>query len=212
MSENTAALLPPESGLQDGAPIQTSTMRARTGSDSSIKVNDLPMAASPPLASQHEAPSSNPATKISLTLHGDLRSIETEWKQFEQHADCAAFQHYVWLTKFHEHIGSRRGTRPAIVFGRDARGHLVFVLPLAIEAHGPFHCLTWLGSELCDYNMPILAEDFAQAVPAERFASLWSDTLRLLRNDPRFRFDWIDLQKMPEAVGNQKNPFAGLDV
>ena len=198
--------------MQEGAPIQTSTLRSREASESSIKVNDLPMAASPPLAIAHDAPTRGPATNFSLTIHDDLGSIETEWKRFEQHADCAAFQHHVWLTKFQQHIGSRRGTRPAIVFGRDASGSLLFILPLAIEAHGPFHCLTWLGSELCDYNMPILAKDFAQTVPADRFATLWSDTLVLLRNDPRFRFDWIDLQKMPDAVGDQKNPFVGLDV
>ena len=212
MSENTAALLQPERGLQEGAPTQTSTMRSREASDSSIKVNDLPIAASPTLALTHDAPTCGLSTNFSLTLHGDLHDIETEWKRFEQHADCAAFQHHIWLAKFQQHVGSRRGTKPAIVCGRDASGSLLIILPLAIEAHGPFRCLTWLGSELCDYNMPILAKEFAQAVPADRFAAIWSDTLLLLRNDPGFRFDWIDLQKMPDAVGDQKNPFTGLDV
>ena len=216
MRENTAALLPPETGVQEEARNEKNTLRKCEGHDSSIRVNDLPMAASPPLSVALDGPTHGPAGRITLTLHDDLNSIETEWKQFEQHADCAVFQRHVWLTKFQQHIGSQRGTTPAIVFGRDDSSKLLFIFPLAVEARGsflgPFRCLTWLGSELCDYNMPILATDFAQAVPADRFTAVWRDILERLRAEPQFRFDWIDLQKMPGTVGGQRNPFCGLNV
>src|SRR5262249_46624965 len=72
--------------------------------------------------------------------------------------------------------------------------------------------LTWLGSELCDYNMPLLARHFSQAQVEGRFALLWPDILALLQANPAFRFDWIDLQKMPSKVGDQRNPFVEVDV
>src|SRR5262249_47593078 len=33
-----------------------------------------------------------------------------------------------------------------------------------------------------------------------------------LRANDRFRFDLVDLQKMPETVGTQRNPFLGIKV
>jgi CelD/BcsL family acetyltransferase involved in cellulose biosynthesis len=34
----------------------------------------------------------------------------------------------------------------------------------------------------------------------------------LLRSQPQFAFDLIDLQKMPETIGRQRNPFLGLPI
>jgi CelD/BcsL family acetyltransferase involved in cellulose biosynthesis len=72
-------------------------------------------------------------------------------------------------------------------------------------------CLTWLGSNLCPYNAPLLAERFSDLVRAGRFARLWPEIISRLRAERRFRFDWIDLRKMPERVGTQTNPFVGLE-
>jgi CelD/BcsL family acetyltransferase involved in cellulose biosynthesis len=72
--------------------------------------------------------------------------------------------------------------------------------------------LTWLGSELCDYNAPLLAPHFGDQQSAQRFGLLWQDIVNLLQTLPQFRFDLIDLQKMPEAVGAQRNPFLNLKV
>jgi CelD/BcsL family acetyltransferase involved in cellulose biosynthesis len=70
--------------------------------------------------------------------------------------------------------------------------------------------LTWLGSELCDYNAPLLAADFSAHSGAKQFLALWRDITALLQSEPRFRFDFVDLQKMPETVGAQRNPFLDL--
>src|SRR5215471_5556204 len=69
---------------------------------------------------------------IALCLYGDLADIETEWKAFERHADCTVFQTFDWLAKWQRQVGARSGTIPAVVFGRDRYGALLFVLPLAI--------------------------------------------------------------------------------
>ena len=149
---------------------------------------------------------------LELQVFDDLAGVEEEWKDFERNADCTVFQSYNWLAKWQQHIGTRSGTLPAIVLGRGAGGNLVFIMQLAIARRGPIRCLTWLGSELCDYNAPLLAADFSQRFAPERFVGLWNEVVRLLRGQAQFGFDLIDLQKMPESVGRQNDPFLALPV
>jgi CelD/BcsL family acetyltransferase involved in cellulose biosynthesis len=149
---------------------------------------------------------------VALEVHGNPCEVEAEWRAFEQHADCTVFQTYDRVAKWQRHIGARRRLVPAIVLGRDADGGLLLILPLAIEARGGVRRLTWLGSELCDYNAPLLAAQFSDQQSAQRFMLLWQDVAELLQSNPQFRFDLIDLQKMPETVGRQQNPFRNLKV
>src|SRR5687767_2101233 len=58
------------------------------------------------------------AQDLQLTVAEDLASAAAEWKTFEALADRTPFQSFAWLEKWQHHIGSRRGTVPAIVFGR----------------------------------------------------------------------------------------------
>jgi CelD/BcsL family acetyltransferase involved in cellulose biosynthesis len=148
---------------------------------------------------------------LRIDVHTDLAAIETEWRGFEERADCTPFQTFAWLSAWQRHIGSRRGTRPAIVVGRDAVGEILFLFPLAVEGDS-LRRLTWLGSDLCDYNAPLLAEDFSRAVPVGCFPQLWRQILRSLRGDAKLRFDLVDLSKMPEQVGGQPNPFRQLPL
>ena len=114
-------------------------------------------------------------------------------------------------SKWQQHIGDRRGTRPAIVLGRDAHGDAP-VHPASSRSRRAARVrrLTWLGSDLCDYNAPLLAHDFSAAASSATSPRCGATSLRLLQRDPRFRFDFVDLQKMPETVGAQRNPF--LDI
>ena len=149
------------------------------------------------------------AAQIQLSVHEDLAAVEQDWRAFEQHADCTVFQTFDWLATWHRHIGTRNGVTPAIVVGRH-NGDILFILPLAMEAGGVVRRVTWLGSYLCNYNGPLLAWDFPQRVSPKRFALLWHEIQKLLRS--RLRHDLIDLEKMPEMVGNQVNPLLRLRV
>ena len=86
----------------------------------------------------------------------------------------------------------------------------MFILPLAVEPRGLVRRLTWLGSDLCDYNAPLLGAGVASHLGPQGFVALWRDILGRLGADPRLRFDVIDLPKMPEAIGGQGNPFLAL--
>ena len=174
---------------------------------------ELPLSASPPLSVAATAPAERSSgSGVSLRVTSDLGEVAGEWKAFEREADHTVFQSFDWLAAWQRHIGALQKLVPAIVIGREADGEILFILPLAVEALGPIQRLTWLGSRLCDYNAPLLAERFSAHVSVERFMLAWRDIIRLLRSDPRFRFDLIDLQKMPECVGAQRNPFLDLDV
>ena len=145
---------------------------------------------------------------IALEIHDELAPIEQIWRAFEQTADCTVFQTFEWLATWQRHIGAREGVRPAVVVGRDAGGDILFMLPLAIAKRGYGRELTFLGSDLCDYNAPLLAPDFARVMP---------QALPLMQRafdavQERFGYDLVRLEKMPEAVGTQANPLVKLPV
>jgi CelD/BcsL family acetyltransferase involved in cellulose biosynthesis len=152
------------------------------------------------------APGTQPA--IEITIDHRLDDVEREWRQFEQSADCTVFQSFDWLAAWCRHIGPLTRTQPAIVIGR--RGNeTLFILPLAVTP-GAVRRLTWLGSDLCDYNGPLLATACAAALASERFPALWSEICRRLQSDARTRHDLVELTKMPERVGEQTNPLLAL--
>lgn len=148
------------------------------------------------------------AEDIALEIHDDLAPVASVWRAFEQYADCTVFQTFEWLSTWQRHIGAREGVCPVTVVGRDSRGNVLFMLPLAIAARRYGRVLTFLGSELCDYNAPLLASEFTRAV---------SDPLPLLRRvfdilQARFGYDLVCFEKMPEIVGAQANPMLALPV
>jgi CelD/BcsL family acetyltransferase involved in cellulose biosynthesis len=144
---------------------------------------------------------------VDLSLHDDLASIEKEWREFEKHADCTVFQTFDWLSTWLKHLGCREGVKPVIVIGRQ-RGTILFVMPFALDATG--RTLGWLGSSLCNYNGPLLDRDFPARVDRVQFLQIWREVRRLLRS--RLGHDLIDLEKMPETIGGQPNPFCALNV
>lgn len=149
---------------------------------------------------------------IDIAIHRDLSAVEREWRAFEQRADCSVFQSFGWLSTWQLHIGARKDVRPAIVIGRDARGEILFLLPLSVEPRGFVRHLMWLGSELSDYNAPLLAPDFSQRLGPRRCLSLWPEILRRIQGQQELCFDLIHFVRMPEMVGVQQNPFRHLPV
>jgi CelD/BcsL family acetyltransferase involved in cellulose biosynthesis len=172
------------------------------------------LAESPPLERTAVArpASAQPSTGgIALAVHRDLAALEPDWRRFEQYADATVFQSFGWLDAWHRHIGRLAHVNPAIVTARGADGHLLFLLPLAVEP-GLVRRLTFLGSDLSDYNAPLLAPDFSAGVPPDRFLALWREIRDLLQRHEHLRHDVVELTKMPETVGAQQNPLFGLDV
>ncbi len=160
-----------------------------------------------------DAPALSPAAgDIGLAVYENLAAIEQDWRAFEAGADGTVFQSFDWLSTWQRHIGVLNGVTPAIVVGRDAAGQTLFLFPLSIRAGRFARKLEWLGSDLCDYNAPVLAPAFSEQIDRPHFTALWSATTQMLRDNPRLRFDFIKLTKMPEMVGGQRNPMLYLPV
>jgi CelD/BcsL family acetyltransferase involved in cellulose biosynthesis len=164
------------------------------------------------VAADARHPSGAALGDIRLAIHDDLAAIEQDWRAFERVADGTVFQSFDWLSTWQHHIGSRDGVMPAIVTGRTGQGQMLFLLPLAIERGGLARRLTWLGTELCDYNGPLLAPDFSGRVDAVCFKVLWREIMARLQSHPALWFDAVTFDKMQNVVGAQPNPFIGLGV
>lgn len=149
---------------------------------------------------------------IQLSISSDLALVEKDWQSFEQEADCTVFQTFFWQSAWFRNVGPHEPVTPAIVIGRTADGKILFLMPLALHRSRLFRSLTWLASDLCDYNAPLLARNFAERLGGRHFAAIWHDILALLRADPNLRPDVVILEKMPETVGSQPNPFMELGV
>ncbi len=146
---------------------------------------------------------------VALSVHDDIASLESEWRAFEATADGTVFQTFAWHAAWQRNIGARTGVRPAIVIGRRDR-RILFLFAFAIEPGRLTRKLVWHAHVLCDYNAPLLAAEFAGAVGAAGFLPLFASIKAALQADARFRFDAVALDKMPERVGGQANPFLAL--
>jgi CelD/BcsL family acetyltransferase involved in cellulose biosynthesis len=147
---------------------------------------------------------------ISLSVSEDLASVENEWRNFERTADGTVFQTYSWLSMWQRCVGAIADVRPAIVIGRDAQNRMLFLLPLATRSLGFRRELVWLGSDLCDYNGPLLAPYFAEALGDTDFATVWREVIAALLAHPRLQFEIVRLEKMPDSIGAQANPMLEL--
>ena len=153
------------------------------------------------------------AAHLTLRIHDDLGAVESEWRGFEARADCTAFQTFDYLATWQRHIGARRGVIPVVAVGSYADGETAFILPLAVEPTRYLgRRLCWLGQDLCDYNAPLLARDFAERVTPDGFRAAWHELRERIAAEARLRPDWIVFEQMPQTVGTQLNPFTHLDV
>lgn len=150
------------------------------------------------------------APPVEISLHHELDDLESYWRAFEQQADCTPFQCFDWLSAWRRTIGARRRARPVIVIGHDENRTPLFIVPLAIEGT-IVRRLTWLGGDLADYNAPLVAARFFSRIGAHQFPAMWSRIERMI-GERGVRYDVVDLCKMPEAVGAQRNPFLSLPV
>jgi CelD/BcsL family acetyltransferase involved in cellulose biosynthesis len=153
---------------------------------------------------------SDAAAKLEFTLYGRLEPIESEWRRFERHADCTPFQTFDWLSTWQRHIGRRAHVQPVIALASFADGSTACILPLGIDCCRGARRLCWLGQDLNDYNAPLVARDFAQRVSPDAFRAVWSALRRRMQQDPLLGHDWIELEKMPQMIGGQINPFFNL--
>jgi len=149
---------------------------------------------------------------MNLQFFTALGAVEQQWRIFEKSADCTVFQTFDWLSEWYRQIGSKRNLNAVIVLCCWTDGTLAFILPLAVEHHLISRRLTWLGSDLCDYNAPLLSPRFSSLVKPEQFQQLWQQIVDAIQDEPKLHCDAIEMYKMPQFVAGQPNPFLNLPV
>jgi CelD/BcsL family acetyltransferase involved in cellulose biosynthesis len=150
------------------------------------------------------------SSELDFAIHYDLAAAEPAWRELQATGECTVFQTFEWLSAWQRHVGVLNDVVPCIVVARDARGKAVLILPLAIRKIGVARELTWFGSDLCEYNAPLLAKDAASRLDSATFKRLWERIVAKLQADPRSRHDLIRLEKMPPLVGAARNPMLAL--
>lgn len=148
------------------------------------------------------SPVPRPRHGLTLTLHRSFAAAEAEWRRFEAEAAGTGFQSFDWLSQWHAHAGE--GVEPTILAISLGRTPLMLA-PFGIERRMGARCLVWLGGKLADYKGPLVARDFADRLPAGRFAALWPKVQRALP-----KHDVVLLENQPELLGDVRNPFLAL--
>jgi CelD/BcsL family acetyltransferase involved in cellulose biosynthesis len=141
-----------------------------------------------------------------VDLHHDLQALRDEWIAFEDTADCTVFQTFEWLAAYQLHVGERQGETPCVVVVRGADNAIVLIVPLAVRQTGLARELTFLGSDLCDYNAPLVAPGFVKTAGRQGFMTAWRVALARIQSNPLSHFDIVRLEKMPSTIGAQENP------
>lgn len=139
---------------------------------------------------------------IKLCLVQDLAQVEDVWRKFQETAWHTPFQDYDWVKSWYSHHIEQTNTRPVVVLGY-ANDELVFILPLAVEQHCGIHRLSWLASEINDYNCPLITLEFLSHMTKSMAKKVWLEIARLDKS-----IDVFHLVKQPEKLAGFANPFA----
>ncbi len=142
---------------------------------------------------------------VLLSVHTEFASVEAIWRQFEQTADCFAFQTFDFLETWYEEIGYRTDIDPQIVVVWRLDAVPLMILPLGIETGAFTRKLTWLGNGVSDYSGPLLSSGFSEWVPSGLFPAIWRQVLSSLPSH-----DFVELLRQPAVIGGQPNPFMEL--
>ena len=145
---------------------------------------------------------------ISLRLYDDLAEVKLIWQEFEKHAALTPFQTASWAYSWMAHIGRVEKVKPIVVLASDEKG-LLFLLALQIE-QGVLRKLSWLCSDLNDYNGPIIAADYTARTAGFSMPDAWRSILSVINAQPSLKYDFVRLEKMPELICGQANPMLSL--
>ena len=146
---------------------------------------------------------------LSVRLYDDLEYVKPLWQDFEKTAALTPFQTTAWQYQWYAHIGTLAKVKPFVVVACDNVGPL-FLMSLQIE-QGVLRKLTWLGSDLNDYNCPIIADDFTARSSGFSMPDVWRQILEFVDQQPSLQYDYARLEKMPEQICGQANPMLTLN-
>lgn len=139
---------------------------------------------------------------VNIRIFTTFEDAETLWREAEKIADLHVYQTYDWLTGWYRLVGEASGVEPCLVAVSDTDQRLLTILPLAIEQHGLWRRLIWMGAEFFDYHAPILMPNAADKVRNIGSEVIWHALRKELPG-----VDYADFERQPAPIGKQTNPF-----
>lgn len=147
---------------------------------------------------------------LTFKIYDDLEQVKPLWQEFEQTALLTPFQTAAWAYQWYRHIGTVEKVKPVVVVAEDWLGPL-FIMPLQIES-GVLRKLSFLGSDLNDFNCPLLAADYATRATSFAMRDVWREIVKLIDTQPDLQHDYVRLEKMPDQISGLANPMLSLNV
>ncbi|HEY5364596.1 MAG TPA: GNAT family N-acetyltransferase [Aestuariivirga sp.] len=147
---------------------------------------------------------------LTLTIYDDLEQVKPLWQAFEQTALLTPFQTTAWAYQWYRHIGTIEMVKPVVVVAEDKLG-VLFIMALQIES-GVLRKLSFLGSDLNDFNCPLFAADYAARAAGIEMRDVWHQIVKLIDGQQGLQHDYERLEKMPDQICGLANPMLSLNV
>ncbi len=138
---------------------------------------------------------------IDLLLISNLSDAEVIWTQFQRSAWHTPFQDYRWVKSWCQGKASDSPSDHKIVLGY-VDGSLKFILPLIVDRSFGINRLSWLASEVNDYNCPLVEFEFLSGMTEKLAGKIWEGVTRIVGD-----IDVFHLTGQPEFLSNVANPF-----
>jgi CelD/BcsL family acetyltransferase involved in cellulose biosynthesis len=142
------------------------------------------------------------AERWRIEIATDLDAVSRAWLSLEMSGLATPYQTLGWqraaLATLHV------GERMLIVCAKDVSGRTVLMLPLVLSRQAGFTIARFPAGKHANANMPLIAEDFAEAFSAPALRILLS------RAAQAAGVDLFDLRNQPFAWNGQHNPMARL--
>ena len=124
-------------------------------------------------------------------------------------ADTSPFLAGPWLRAWYAALGSEAGRRPLLVGVRSAaNGADLMLLPLVSQRRGVLSTVGFADASVIDYQLPVLAPDWAEGGPPVQCARrMWAALRRALRGHDVVRFEKMLAHGLAESV-QVPNPLA----
>lgn len=140
-----------------------------------------------------------------IEIAQDWTSAATSWAEMAGEATAGAFQQPFWLDAWYAAHASAETVEPRIIVARDrADGTLALALPLIVHSRRGLRVAAFADCDLTDYNAPLLGA--AAPHDPEGAERLWRALIAAALAD----VDFVELKKMPAAIGCRPNPLALL--
>lgn len=125
---------------------------------------------------------------------------EAAWRSAEVRCASSPYQHFDWLSRWHEEAGAPRGVRPRIVLVSDEDGAPLLLMPLGLHSVLGTRVLTWLGQDVNGFNAPLVHPRALERLGEQGIEDLW----RFIRTE--VGAEAVHFERQPQFVGTVPNP------